>query len=179
MHTTNPLRIVYDELYRLSNAGHITWCTYVHDVGELLTSIGLGNIWEGQNISAGNVNELKSYFKVELERHYTRKWLQDINDIEQNPILRTCAVFKEKHCLENYIQCLSSKNYQQAISCFRVSSHFPQTRHWTRATPKTTLASRAKTMHFLQLKKIRRRDAFSYSLWNPFHSPKNILLSCL
>ena len=70
MSTTNPLRIVYDELYRLSNAGHITWCTYV---GELLTSIGLGNIWEGQNISAGNVNQLKSYFKVELERHYTRK----------------------------------------------------------------------------------------------------------
>ena len=118
--TTNPLRIVYDELYRLSNAGHITWCTYV---GELLTSIGLGNIWEGQNISAGNVNQLKSYFKVELERHYTRKWLQDINDIEQNPILRTYAVFKEKHCLENYIQCLSFKKYQQAISRFRVSSH--------------------------------------------------------
>ena len=118
--TTNPLRIVYDELYRLSNVGHITWCTYV---GELLTSIGLGNIWEGQNISAGNVNQLKSYFKVELERHYTRKWLQDINDIEQNPILRTYAVFKEKHCLENYIQCLSFKKYQQAISRFRVSSH--------------------------------------------------------
>ena len=118
--TTNPLRIVYDELYRLSNAGHITWCTYV---GELLTSIGLGNMWEGQNISPGNVNQLKSYFKVELERHYTRKWLQDINDIEQNPILRTYTVFKEKHCLENYIQCLSFKKYQQAISRFRVRSH--------------------------------------------------------
>ena len=25
--TTNPLRIVYDKLYRLSNAGHLTWCT--------------------------------------------------------------------------------------------------------------------------------------------------------
>ena len=35
--TTNLLCIVYDELYRLSNASHITWCTYV---GALLTSIG-------------------------------------------------------------------------------------------------------------------------------------------
>ena len=48
--TTNPLRIVYDELYRLSNASHITWCTYV---GELLTSIALVNIWEGRTYLLG------------------------------------------------------------------------------------------------------------------------------
>ena len=30
---------------------------------------------------------------------------------------------KESHCLETYIQCLSVKKYQQAISRFRVSSH--------------------------------------------------------
>ena len=45
--STNPLRIVYDELYRLSITGHTTWCTRVSD---LLTSIGLKNIWEGQMI---------------------------------------------------------------------------------------------------------------------------------
>ena len=119
---TNPLRIVYDELYRLSTTGNTTWCTHV---GDLLTSIGLENIWEGQMIpvSAFNVNQLKSHFKAELERHYTKNWLQEINDREQNPILRTYAIFKESHCLETYIQCLSVKKYQQAISRFRVSSH--------------------------------------------------------
>ena len=117
--TTNPLRIVYEELYRLSNAGHIAWCTYV---GELLTTIGLGNIWEGQNIFAGNVNQLKSYFKVELERHYTRKWLQDINDIEQNPILRTYAVFKEGIIWRTILNVYRLKNFSKQ---FPVSGSVP------------------------------------------------------
>ena len=73
-------------------------------------------------VSAFNVNQLKSRFKTELERHYTKEWLQEINDREQNPILRTYVIFKESHCLETYIQCLSVKKYQQAISRFRVSS---------------------------------------------------------
>ena len=87
--------------------------------------MGLENIWEGQMIpvSAFNVNQLKSRFKTELERHYTKNWLQKIDDREQNPILRTYAIFKESHCLQTYIQCLSVKKYQQAISRFRVSSH--------------------------------------------------------
>ena len=119
---TNPLRIVYDELYRLSTTGNTTWCTHV---GDLLTSIGLENIWEGQMIpvSAFNVNQFKSRFKTELERHYSKNWLQEINGKEQNPILRTYAIFKESHRLEIYIQCLSVKKYQLAISRFRVSSH--------------------------------------------------------
>ena len=55
---TNPLRIVNEKLYRFSNADHITWCTYVRD---LLISIGLENIWMGQDmeISVENVDLLK------------------------------------------------------------------------------------------------------------------------
>ena len=103
---TNPLCIVYDELYRLSTTGHTTWCTHV---GDLLTSIRFKNIWEGQMlpVSAFNVNQLKSHFKTELERHYTKKWLQEINGREQNSILRTYAIFKESHCLETYIHSMS------------------------------------------------------------------------
>ena len=105
---TNPLRIVYDELFRLSSTGHMTWCIHV---GDLLTSIGLENIWEGQVIPVYvfNVNQIKSHFQAELERQYTKKWFQEINDREHNPILRTYAIFKEKYCLETYIQFLSLK----------------------------------------------------------------------
>ena len=39
---TNPLRIVYEELYRLSNADDVTWYAFVH---ELLVTIRLENIW--------------------------------------------------------------------------------------------------------------------------------------
>ena len=110
------------ELYRLSTTGHTTWCTHV---GDLLTSIGSENVWEGQMIpvSAFNVNQIKSHFKTELERQCTKKWLQEINDREQKPILRIYAIFKANHCLETYIQCLSLKKYQQAICRFGVSSH--------------------------------------------------------
>ena len=119
---TNPLCIVYDELYRLSATCHMTWCTHV---GDSLTSIRLENVWEGQMIpaSAFNIKQIKSHIKTELECQYTKKWLQEINDRQQNPILRTYAIFKENHCLKAYIQCLSLKKYQQAISCFQVSSH--------------------------------------------------------
>ena len=91
---TNPLRIVYDVLNRLSTTGHTIWCTHV---GDLLTSFGLENIWEGQMIpvSEFNVNQLKYHFTAELERLYTKKWLQEIKDREQNPILTTYAIFKE------------------------------------------------------------------------------------
>ena len=120
--TPNPLRLVYDELYRLSMAGHTTWCSHVR---ELLKSIGLSDIWEDQKtlITVESINQLKSLFKLELERYYTRNWLKDINNAEKHPILRTYTVFKEKLCLETYIQCIPIKKYQQAISRFRVSSH--------------------------------------------------------
>ena len=62
---TNPLRIVYDELYRFSSTGHTTWRTRV---GDSLTSIGLRNIWEGQMIpvSAYNVNQLSPILRLNL-----------------------------------------------------------------------------------------------------------------
>ena len=92
---TNPLRIVYGELYRFSNADHITWCTNVRD---LLISIGLENIWMGQNmdISAENVDQLKLLFKEKIEGFCFRSWLWEISSLEKHPILRIYTVFKEK-----------------------------------------------------------------------------------
>ena len=60
--TPNPLRLVYDELYRLSMAGHTTWCSHVR---ELLKSIGLSDIWEDQKtlVSAESINQ---YSKLNL-----------------------------------------------------------------------------------------------------------------
>ena len=92
--TPNPLRIVYDELYRLSMAGHTTSCSHVR---ELLKSIGLSNMWEYQKIlvSAESINQLKSLVKVELERYYTRNWLKDINDAENIPSLEPTPCLKK------------------------------------------------------------------------------------
>ena len=38
---TNPLRTVYGEMYRLSAAGHTTWCTHVGDLVGCFTAEAL------------------------------------------------------------------------------------------------------------------------------------------
>ena len=42
LENVNPLKIVYRELYGLSNAGHETWCTHVCS---LLESNGIRDVW--------------------------------------------------------------------------------------------------------------------------------------
>ena len=119
---SNPLKRVYNELYRLSTEGFTTWCTYV---GPLLKSAGMENIWNEQKlpVSVSNVKQLKAELKNELEIVYANKWITEINDIDRHPILRTYILFKNKFCREKYIECLSIRKYQRALSRLRVSSH--------------------------------------------------------
>ena len=47
------------------------------------------------SVSAFNVNQLKSRFKTELERHYTKNWLQEINGRGKKPYLEPMPYFKK------------------------------------------------------------------------------------
>ena len=42
---SNPLKLVYNELHQLSTDGYTTWCT---NVGSLLKSVGMENLWDEQ-----------------------------------------------------------------------------------------------------------------------------------
>jgi len=116
---TSPLKLVYNELYRLSTQGHTTWCTYV---GDLLKSLGLEYIWNEQKLSVTG-HKMKIDLRDKIENRYVIKWIQEINDTIKHPILRTYIVFKHAFSRERYIESLSIKKYQRAISRFRVSSH--------------------------------------------------------
>ena len=118
----NPLKLVYNELHRLSTKGYKTWCTHV---GSLLKSVGMENIWDEQKllVSVDNFKQMKAGFKNELENCYAQKWVKEINDINRHPILRTYIGFKNNFCQEKYIERLNIRKYQRAISRFRVSSH--------------------------------------------------------
>ena len=143
---TNPLRIVYEELYRFNNADHITWCTYVCG---LLISIGLDNIWTGQDmeISAENVDQLKLLFKEKIEGFYSRNWLREINNLEKHPILRTYIVFKEKFLFRKlYFMDI----YEKISTCYySFSGQFPQTWYWIRATSETIYTRGRENMQIL------------------------------
>ena len=46
-----------------------------------------------------------------------KNWLQEINDREQNPILRTYAIFKESHCLDTFnVYLLKNISKQSLVS---------------------------------------------------------------
>ena len=142
-------------------AGNTTWCSHVR---KLLKSIRLSDIWEDQKIlvSAESINQPKSLFKVELERCYTRNCLKDINNAEKHPILRTYTVFKEKRCLETYIQSMPIKKHEQAISRFWVSSHRQGIELGRHQKPYHPVEKQH--CHFFQLEKSRRRVPFPHTL---------------
>ena len=70
-----------------------------------------------------NIRLLKTQSKYKLQHNYIREWFREIGNVDRHPILRTYAVFKTKFCQENYIEFLSNKKYQRAISRFWVISH--------------------------------------------------------
>ena len=109
-------------LWRLNIAGHTNWCTHVE---ELIKSIGLGEVWDEQKSlpSVNDIRLLKTQSKYELQHNYIRDWFGEIGNVDRHSILKNYAVFKTKFTQENYIDFLSIKKYQRAISRFRVSSH--------------------------------------------------------
>ena len=120
--TNNPLKLVYRDLYRLNIEGHTNWCTHVD---ELIRSVGLGEIWDEQKSppSVNDIRLLNTQSKCKLQHNYIRDWFGEIGNVDRHPILRTYAIFKTKFTQENYMELLSNKKYQRAISRFRVSSH--------------------------------------------------------
>ena len=90
---SNPLKLVYGDLYRLNIEEHTNWCTYVE---ELIESIGLGEFWDEQK-SLSSVNDiklLKTQSKYNLQHNYIRDWFEEIGNVNWHPILRTYAVLK-------------------------------------------------------------------------------------
>ena len=113
---------MYRELYELDSNGHETWCTHVRS---RLDSIALRDVWDTQNVPPEfqNIENLKSKMNTALEDKYIRGWTCQINNQNENPILRTYAKFKSNFITEPYSTSLRVKRYQMNIARFRVSSH--------------------------------------------------------
>jgi hypothetical protein len=129
------VRQSYNSLLQLHNFGQRNWCTYVH---EILKETQQLSLWTNQNLDS------KCFIlaKEKLFSTFMKNCMDNINDLEKNPKLRTYKKFKNEFQLESYIA--TPKNLQHAIALFkfRTSAHnlAIETGRYTR--PKTPLNER-------------------------------------
>ena len=118
----SPVKSVYLELLKVSNAGHHTWCT---EIAALMGSIGYGDIWTSQSIPCdlAGIRRLKHKLQSAATQKYADEWVNDSKDIRKHPILRTYIRFKTNFIIEPYLKLVTVTNHRRAISQLRVSSH--------------------------------------------------------
>ena len=107
-------------LYELDNNGHETWCTH----GRSLLD-GLSDVRDTQNKppEVQNIEHLKFKMDTALEDKYIRGWTCQINNRNENPILRICAKFKSNFITKPYLTSLRVKRYQMNIAQFPPSRY--------------------------------------------------------
>ena len=83
-------------------------------------------------------NASKQLIKSTVAEKYTFEWLAKLQDLTTNPILRTYNLFKKEFRWKNYLSCVQSPQYRNALTKFRTSSHtleIERGRHTNPITP--------------------------------------------
>ena len=132
MEKDKPIAKIYFELEQLHTQGHTTWATKIH------------NILRKYSLSAKDAYEMPSntfyaYMKDIRYRQFMNNWFAEINNSDNNPILRTYKLFKKQYCIEPYLMKLVSSKYRATLARFRTSSHslaIETGRHTSPYTPK-------------------------------------------
>ena len=116
-------------------------------------------------MAAGNIKHI-------LVNSYKNKWLGNISNITENPLLRTYNLFKFDYCLEPYLKFIKNYKHRVALSKFRCSSHYLEIERGRHTTPITPLHERLCTschtiddeLHFMI--HCRNNDNFRRHLFN-------------
>ena len=73
---------------------------------------------------------------------FKKQWLDKINDLETNPLLRTYIHIKSEFKLEPYLHLVKNVKYRNAIAKFRTSSHTLEIERGRHTRPKTPINNR-------------------------------------
>ena len=73
---------------------------------------------------------------------YQNKWLENINDTEINPLLRTYRLFKKKYRMEPYLKMAKNYDHRNAMRRFRCSSHTLEIERGRHTNPLTPISER-------------------------------------
>ena len=122
---------VYSSLVELSHQGFNTWAT---DALKLVSGLGLDISME-KNIFADKCKEA-------VKHNFTSTWLENLQNSQLYPLLRTYRTFKHDHAMEPYLYIVEKHKYRQGIAKFRCSSHILEIERCRHTNPKTPVADR-------------------------------------
>ena len=112
MEDSDLVKQVYMELKILHECGFITW---------------FGKAWElvdRFNLDIGlNNSSFKKHSKKQIQNYFIQDWKQQINDIDNNPILRTYNLIKHEYYRESYLKEVSNSKYRHSITKLTTRSH--------------------------------------------------------
>ena len=140
LENSHIVKKAYKSLYELSEHGQENWCSFVKDI---LVDLGYSEAWNLHEINDRDLYALKE----KLYKTHMDKCLENINDSEKNPKLRTYKLLKTEFKLETHLTYPYNVNHMLALTKFRISSHnlHIETGRYTRPT-KTPISER-KCLH--------------------------------
>ena len=151
MDKSRVLYKAFQELRDLDSEGHTTWFT---------KSQVIKNMYYNPNDDTLDSST--------IYQTYSRSWLQNINDNNKYPKLRTYRTFKGVFALEPYLSSTYNFNHVIALARLRTSAHNLNIEKGRHTNPVTPLQDR--TCSFCHSSDID--DEFHFLISCPFHSEK-------
>ena len=102
------------------SCGQRSWCQIVRDT---LNEYQMANLWGDQGELDDVIQNSISNIRIFAQNQYKRKWGEQIQDENSNPVLRTYRLFKNNHCTESYLSQVKNDKYRICLTKFRVCSH--------------------------------------------------------
>ena len=135
MKNDSLVKMVYDGLLDLDNAGFSNWCSNIRNC---LCDLGYENLWNDQMCD----DSALSCVKDTLISKFEQDWHQQIYDEVKNPKLRTYSKFKCHFGTEPYLLNIIDPKLTKCIAKFRLSCHTLEIEKGRHSKPKIPLESR-------------------------------------
>ena len=126
-------RIVFNELMKLDSMGFITWITSIKSLARDYC-VDLCNT-EYNDVC---IQDLKR----SVVSKYQSQWIRSINNIDQNPLLRTYKLFKKSYRMDPYLKIIKNDCHRTAMCKFRCSSHMLEIERGRHTNPVTPVDQR-------------------------------------
>ena len=116
MKNNHIVKKAYNSLLELHEMGQTNWCTHVKSI---LYEVQHQQAWDVQYIDDRTLGVIKE----RIYNLYMSKCMEDINDSDKYPKLRTYKLFKTQFKLEPYLTSTKNHNFNLALFRLRISSH--------------------------------------------------------
>ena len=120
------IKKVFNELSRLHELDFHSW--YSENI-KIAGTYGLD--------VKGDCSTFKRVCRNAVTNSFLASWHANLNDLDNNPILRLYTVIKCNYAIEPYLELVNERKYRRAIAQIRPSSHTLQIERGRHTKPKT------------------------------------------